>query len=868
MKKYLLLLLVLSLVIHCNLRASHIVGGEFELVYLNGYNYQLNLIQYFDDVNGEPGAEDVFTDVYIYSKADNQFMQSVRLFNSSSTFVPYTNPECSDARLITRRIFYTAEIQLLPTLYNNPEGYYVVYERCCRNYTISNLANPRETGQTFYMEFPAVNQGGKQFIDSTPVLFPPLSDYACVNELFYFDFRGSDADGDSLSYRLSVPLNSTNSGPDPDPQPTPSPSPHPLVEFAAGVTVNNMVSGNPALTINKDGFLTVRPNRTGLFVFAVTVDEFRNGKKIGQAKRDFQMLVIDCDAGTSPTATGQINGRPDIFSGISDEVIYFGKDDDKCMKLFVTDPDSPEKITIKAIAVNFEADMESIIPTETLITSSPRDTLEFEICLPDCPLTKGPAIIDLLVMDDACSLPLMDTLRLVYEMEDSGNKEPYIVNNKNIVNVNMELAETYELVIEGKDDNKDVIFLDAQPDGFSLDDYDMSFRTVQANPGEIKTVFQWNADCAAFDFSEKNEFDITFLLTDETSCPTNVGDSMRLHIQVNLPENHKPNVYSPNLQETSVELRIGEILNFALIGEDIDNDDITLEAIGQGFELADYGINFQNVSGNSQIGSSFNWRTNCDIIDLQDRDLFQFLFVVTDQNICGTPKADTLTVNVQLLPPDNNPPVITVRGSGVVTEGDSAFTSVAIGNQIFFNVIGTDEDNDIVSLNLTRAIRGNDEIDLDVFSFNFTPVRAVGRAVSQFFWIPSCIFLESEFRDSDIKLEFVTEDEACFNTKSDTITVVFNLTDKPLGFDEYLPPNVFTPNTDEKNEYFWLPNLPAGNCANQFEEVHIFNRWGVEVFASNNLEFRWYGTDAPTGVYYYQVKYSQFTYKGTVSVIR
>ena len=37
--------------------ASHIVGGEFELIHIAGNRYQLNLIIYFDELNGSEGAK-------------------------------------------------------------------------------------------------------------------------------------------------------------------------------------------------------------------------------------------------------------------------------------------------------------------------------------------------------------------------------------------------------------------------------------------------------------------------------------------------------------------------------------------------------------------------------------------------------------------------------------------------------------------------------------------------------------------------------------------------------------------------------------------------------------------------------------------
>ncbi|MCB0506601.1 MAG: hypothetical protein KDC58_14015, partial [Cyclobacteriaceae bacterium] len=46
--------------------ASHIVGGEFELLHVEGNTYQLNLNLYFDVINGNIGARDPFADVRIF----------------------------------------------------------------------------------------------------------------------------------------------------------------------------------------------------------------------------------------------------------------------------------------------------------------------------------------------------------------------------------------------------------------------------------------------------------------------------------------------------------------------------------------------------------------------------------------------------------------------------------------------------------------------------------------------------------------------------------------------------------------------------------------------------------------------------------
>lgn len=69
-------------------------------------------------------------------------------------------------------------------------------------------------------------------------------------------------------------------------------------------------------------------------------------------------------------------------------------------------------------------------------------------------------------------------------------------------------------------------------------------------------------------------------------------------------------------------------------------------------------------------------------------------------------------------------------------------------------------------------------------------------------------------------------------------------------------PNVFTPNGDGVNDYLRFI-IPYATC---FDLV-IYNRWGVEVYKSNQVEFGWdgrlvsSGTTVPDGVYFYTLTY-------------
>lgn len=867
MKKFTLSLLI-CFVFFKTIEASHIVGGEFELRHIENYQYRLNLIQYFDDATGNPEAEDQDAPVYIFRKSDNALMSTIILNNVGSEFVDYTNPECAIAELATRKILYTKQIELSPEIYNDPQGYYVIYERCCRNNFIDNI-NPdfrSNSGQTFYLEFPPVVKDGKAFVDTTPILLPPLSDYAVINRPFYFDFSGTDLDDDSLVYSLAHPLNSsvTDVG-----RPTiPSPAPYPLIELADGISVNNLIPGSPSLRISQNGLLTLTPSELGLFVFAVIVEEFRNGEKIGEVRRDFQMLVIDYDPGENPIIKARVKGETEFYQ--EGTTLQFGLEAEKCLELFVTDADPEEVITVEAIGVNFDQNIQDLISPRLSILNGPNDTLKLDFCLPDCPYMRGPMIIDLIAYDDACSVPLRDTLRLTIEVDGPQNSDPFIVGNPNILNVNLNVGENYELEIQGLDEDEDVLILEAFGDDFDLDDLGIELREQLLVPGEVKKVLTWTPDCEAFDFRAQNEFTVFVELDDESECGLGEPDRLEIRFTINLPDNNRPKITLDGLEETEITVRINEQISFDVIAEDVDSDLLDLRAVGDGFELADYSINFPGNSGIRKISSPFGWRLSCNDIDLAERSTFDIIFLSTDQTGCSDPATDSLRVRVNVLPPNNDAPTVFIRD----IEADSV--RGAVGAPVVLDVIGTDEnESDILTLRLAEVQLNGQPLDLEITSFRFQNARGRGSVSSRFFWVPDCSLLPPDFVEGFFTLVFTVDDDQCFNSKSDTTSIVISVGVLPLEFDEFEPKNAFTPNGDGSGDFFHLNfcnnvtngcDLPSGTCANSFQRIEIYNRWGRLVYQSGEPNFQWHAQDMPGGAYFYLVHYTREVYKGQVFI--
>ena len=96
---------------------------------------------------------------------------------------------------------------------------------------------------------------------------------------------------------------------------------------------------------------------------------------------------------------------------------------------------------------------------------------------------------------------------------------------------------------------------------------------------------------------------------------------------------------------------------------------------------------------------------------------------------------------------------------------------------------------------------------------------------------------------------------------------------------DYHFPNVFTPNGDGFNDLF-TPFPPYAGV--ERVDMKIYNRWGKRVFATEDPEIRWDGTEETTkqpcsdGVYFYSCEVfiqtlsgpAQFSLHGSVTIIR
>ncbi|ADB37916.1 gliding motility-associated C-terminal domain-containing protein [Spirosoma linguale] len=296
-------------------KGTHQVGGHIEMKALGNVagHYRITVINYLEDGTRGAANQSTIGTLGIFRKRDNALMTTFMVQQTGSRVpIVYANGFCAAQRNLKFIVLtYEADIQLPPGNYTDTQGYYISYQTRNRNAGISNINGPSQTGFTFYLEFPAIQQNNQFFENSSPHFGPINGEYICLGDAFTFPFGGTDPDGDELRYSMITPLNQKGAtGQNGTTNPV-SAGPYPDITWLAGYDANDAIPGNPSLRIDSQtGELSVTATQLGLFVFAINVEEYRNGVKIGEVRRDFQFLVIDCPPQTTPDPAVQIKNYP------------------------------------------------------------------------------------------------------------------------------------------------------------------------------------------------------------------------------------------------------------------------------------------------------------------------------------------------------------------------------------------------------------------------------------------------------------------------------------------------------------------------------------------------------------------------------
>ena len=123
--------------------------------------------------------------------------------------------------------------------------------------------------------------------------------------------------------------------------------------------------------------------------------------------------------------------------------------------------------------------------------------------------------------------------------------------------------------------------------------------------------------------------------------------------------------------------------------------------------------------------------------------------------------------------------------------------------------------------------------------------------------------------NSTIDAQLIVENEiGCISSSNLSINSLS--LDSIFNFDNYTPPNIFTPNGDGKNDLFefFFPGR-INECIN----LTIYNKWGEIQFSSTGNNIYWDGYTstgilASQGIYYYTLSFKDQTKSSFLQLFR
>ena len=268
MKK--LSLIFLIFLISFSGRCSHLMGGEIVVQNDQVGNYEI-LLTLYRAVSGILLNSN--QTLKVFDAGGNQVSTIVSSLDSSIFHPVFGIPNMSllpNNSYGTEIFFYSA---IFPCFI--PGDYTVTWNNCCRNPSIANLINPGALSMFLDCSFTVdlTTTTSSPYFLSSPIVCVP------VNTPWQYNPLPFDEEGDSLSWSLDVPY---------DYVPGAFPNGYPIV----GYSVPPSLAGG-SLTINPyTGQLSWTASVTGNYVYTVICEEYRNGLKLGEIRRDMQFIVL------------------------------------------------------------------------------------------------------------------------------------------------------------------------------------------------------------------------------------------------------------------------------------------------------------------------------------------------------------------------------------------------------------------------------------------------------------------------------------------------------------------------------------------------------------------------------------------------
>jgi gliding motility-associated-like protein len=261
MKKFLILLMIF-IWFGSPLLATHQRAGEITYKYISGLTYEVTIVTYS----------------YAPSPADRYELE-INWGDNTSTVLLRSNGPLGNLGHVGEIVGPDIKRNLYVGVHTFPGAatYLISLEDPNRNYGIQNIPNSVEVPlyiQTELIINPFIGA------NSSPQLLLPPIDLGCVGQPFIHNPGAYDPDGDSLSFSLTTCRGASG-------------------EFIPGFQLPNQVGTNigSSFTMNPltGEILWDTPKMQGEYNIAFLIEEWRNGLKIGYITRDMQITIVTCN---------------------------------------------------------------------------------------------------------------------------------------------------------------------------------------------------------------------------------------------------------------------------------------------------------------------------------------------------------------------------------------------------------------------------------------------------------------------------------------------------------------------------------------------------------------------------------------------
>jgi hypothetical protein len=251
-----------------NVQATHLKAGEITAKFVANSEIEFTMVLFMS-------IESLNRDPRLITDQDTAYFQ----FSDRSTLVKVINPSITDIDNDTRQYIYTGRVRNVPP----GTSFTISYTKMNRNDAILNVNGGNSRNIPFYLQTTIFTT---QTRNTLPRLTIPPIDEGAVGQIFTHNPGAVDADGDSLSYIMTIPRAAKGFP----------------VEYVSPESVQPgpAVGGGAAfsnISTTKGDFVWNAPTREGLYNVAIEITEWRKSsidgryRKLSVMVRDMQINI-------------------------------------------------------------------------------------------------------------------------------------------------------------------------------------------------------------------------------------------------------------------------------------------------------------------------------------------------------------------------------------------------------------------------------------------------------------------------------------------------------------------------------------------------------------------------------------------------